>query len=142
MGLLRLTLNKSSQWVRRHKGDVGTTAPGFSAAFLWLAQRWRGRRLSAADQRRQSDPQGPEHGAGTARSRVAQQVDLAVLCDFGFAQPFEILHDVGPLEVVAGRDQPVLKLLAEDQCQERAEDVTANGRVVLVKDGTGGERSR
>src|SRR5215831_10282350 len=133
-------INLLYQWVRRHRGGVGTTEPGFSAAFLWLAQRWRGRRLSAADQRRQSDTQGPEHGAGAARSRVAQQVDLAVLLDFGFAQPFEILHDVGPFEVVAGRDQPVLELLAEDQSQERAEDVAANGLVVFVKDGTGGEQ--
>src|SRR5215813_2443784 len=116
-------MNPLYQWVRRHKGDVGTTATGFLAAFLWLARRWRRRRLSAADQRRQSDSQGPEHGASAARSRIAQQVDLAVLLDFGFAQPFEILHDVGPFEVVAGRDQPVLELLAEDQSQERAEDV-------------------
>jgi hypothetical protein len=82
---------------------------------LWLARRWRGRRLSAADQRRQSDTQGPEHGASAPRSRTAQQVDLAVLLDFGFAKPFEIRHDVGPFEVVAGRDQPVVELLAEDQ---------------------------
>src|SRR5215469_6141843 len=92
-----------------HKGGFGTTVPGFSVAFLWLAQRRRGRWLSVADQRRQSDTQGPERGTGAARSRVAQQVDLAVLLDFGFAQPFAILHDVGPFEVVAGRDQPVLE---------------------------------
>src|SRR5215468_1542196 len=133
-------INPLYQWVRRHKGGVGTTAPGFLAAFLWLARRWRGRRLSAADQRRQSDTQGPEHGASAARSRIAQQVDLAVLLDFGFAQPFEILHDVGPFEVVAGRDQPVLELLAKDQSQEGAEGVAANGLIVFVKDGTGGEQ--
>src|SRR5215472_7358621 len=126
MDLLRLTLNKSPiSIVRRHKGGVGTTALGFSAAFLWLAQRRRGRWLSVADQRRQSDTQGPGHGA--ARSRVAQQVDLAVLLDFDFAQPFEILHDVGPFEVVAGRDQPVLELLAEDQSKEREKRPDCDG---------------
>ena len=128
------------QRVIGRSAGVGTTAPGFSAAFLRLARRRRGRWLGAADQKRQSDTQGPKHGAGAAQSRVTQQVDLAVLLDFGFAQPFEILHDVGPFEVVAGGDQPVLELLAQDQSQERAEDVAANGLVAFVKDGTGGEQ--
>ena len=102
---------------------------------MWLAQRRRGRWLSVADQRRQSDTQGPGHGA--ARSRVAQQVDLAVLLDFDFAQPFEILHDVGPFEVVAGRDQPVLEgavlrqLLGAAECGDDGLARSAVDAVVL-----------
>ena len=85
----------------------------------WRRGRWR---LGAANERRQGDAEGSEHSAGATGSGIAQDVALAVLLDLGLAQACEILHDVGPFEVMAGRDQPVLELLAQDQSQERAEE--------------------
>ncbi len=109
-------------------------------AFLGFAQssRWRG--LGAADERRQGDAQCLEDGAGGGRRRVAQQVTFSVLLDLSFAQAFEIVDDVGPFELVADGEEAILQLLAQDQGEKGAEDVTADGVVAFVEDRAGGEQ--
>jgi hypothetical protein len=57
---------------------------------------------------------------GTGAGQGVQQVNLAL----------EILHDIGPFKVLAGRSQLTLRpasfsLLAQDQSQERGEDAAA-----------------
>jgi hypothetical protein len=64
-----------------------------------------------AEERRQGDAEGLEHDAGAARSGVAQDVALAVLLDLGHVETFEVLHHIGPLEVVTGGGEAILDFL-------------------------------
>jgi len=96
--------------------------------------------LGAADEGRQGDAQCLEDGAGGGRRRVPQQVTFSILLDLGFAQAFEIVDDVGPFEIVAGGEEAVLQLLAQDKGKEGAEDVASDGVVAFVEDRAGGEQ--
>ena len=48
-----------------------------------------------------------------------------MLFDLGLAQAFEVLHDVGPFEAVPGGGEAILEFLAQDESEERTEDVAA-----------------
>jgi hypothetical protein len=49
-----------------------------------------------------------------------------VLLDLGLAQAFEVLHDIGPFEAVPGGGEAILEFLAQDEGEERTEDVAAD----------------
>ena len=49
-----------------------------------------------------------------------------MLFDLGLAQAFEVLHDVGPFEAVPGGGEAILEFLAQDESEERTEDVAAD----------------
>ena len=50
-----------------------------------------------------------------------------MLLDLGLAQAFEVLHDVGPFAAEPGGGEAILEFLAQDESEERTEDVAADG---------------
>ena len=65
-----------------------------------------------------------------------QQETLAVLLDLGGLQADQVADHVFPLQLVALLGKSVVEFLAQDQRQERAENVPPNRLVTFVKDGT------
>ena len=63
-----------------------------------------------------------------------------MLLDLGLAQAFEVLHDIGPFKAVPGGGEAILEFLAQDESEERTEDVAADGLVVFVEDRAGREQ--
>jgi hypothetical protein len=61
----------------------------------------------------------------------------AVVLKGDLLQGRQVLFDVRPVEVVAGLLKPSVQLLDQHQGQEAAEDVTLDGLLSLVKNGSG-----
>src|SRR6516225_9890037 len=88
---------------------------------------------------RQGDADRLKQLAGDAGGRGAQQEALAVLFEGDFLQPVEIAQNVVPFSGEAVAAQPIFKFLGEQQGQEGAEHMAANGHVAAVVDRPGGE---
>jgi hypothetical protein len=94
---------------------------------------WTGRR-SDLDHRRQGNANGLEQGAGTAETGGTKAKPPPGLIDVGLNDLIEVADDVGPFELTPGSDQTVDQFLTQEECKERAEHMSSNGIVSLVKD--------
>jgi hypothetical protein len=72
------------------------------------------------------------------RLRGAQDKALTLLFSFDFLEAIEI-HEPAPLALQANRGEADFGPLAQDERQKRAEDVAANGFILLMIDGSGVE---
>jgi len=90
---------------------------------------------------RQGDASGAQGEAGGGTRRRTQQETLAVLLDLGLGQGFQVGEDIGPgggrrRLAVGGRraeaGDAVFQLLLQDEREEAARDVTADGLVEFV----------
>ena len=83
-------------------GRIGATAAGPST--IGRVRSWAVRR------------QSPDRQAATAQRREAPLLDSPLRGggDLGLAEAFEIADDVGPFEIVAGGEEAILQLLAQD----------------------------
>jgi hypothetical protein len=96
-------------------------------------------RLGVVDIGRQRDADGLEDTADGARHRCAQDEVLAVLLGFDLLQAVEFAQQRAPLRLQVGGGEAVFQRLAQDERQERAEHVAANGFIGLVIDRPGVE---
>ena len=111
-------------------GHKNSVAPGFFWGFegiTWspiieLAYRWRKRHAY-----------GAENSGACASGLRSQQEALGAVSHFHFGQRIQVEEDVRPLKGVALGFQPVLESLTYYQSQERAEHMSSDGPVILVK---------
>ena len=82
--------------------------------------------------------QGDADGAADwidGRPRSGSQAGTtAILFDVDFAEIGEVVDDALPFEPAAAGGKAIEELLAQDEGEERAEDVTADAGIGLVKD--------
>ena len=83
---------------------------------------------------------GTEYRATGAPGLGAQPKALVLLLHFDRLERLEVSEHIGPLERFPGRLEAVEQRLAQDEREERAEDMAADGRVALVEDGAGLEQ--
>ena len=67
----------------------------------------------------------------------SQAGTTAILFDVDFAEIGEVVDDALPFEPAAAGGKAIEELLAQDEGEERAEDVTADAGIGLVKDRAG-----
>ena len=84
---------------------------------------------------RQGDAGGAQGEAGGGPRRRAEAEAGTVLLDFGFGERIEIGQDRRPRSGLAETGDAVIEGAFEEQGEERAEDVAADGLVKLVEIG-------
>jgi hypothetical protein len=82
-----------------------------------------------AHQWRQGDANGLEHTAGATRRVRPQQKTLRSLLDRHLLDAIEVVHDIGPFGRHLCTGQPLVKLLAQQQGEERTKQVAGDGGV-------------
>src|SRR5580693_3340334 len=88
---------------------------------------------------RQGDPNRLKELTSAAGGRGAQQAALAILLKLDFLQPVETAPDVVPFGCDVVPVEAILEFLDEQQGNEGAEHVAANGHVAAVVDWASGK---
>ena len=83
---------------------------------------------------RERDARGFEQGSNLARDSGAGRDPLAVIIDRRLLKTVKIAQHLGPFWPQACRLASVGQFLLEDKGKERAEDMTADSRIVRVED--------